>query len=78
MGDEELYREAARYSMVVEWSPEDRLYIARAPELPSCVTHGSTREEAVRQGHDAVASWLDTARARGTAIPAPREYALAV
>lgn len=78
MDDEELYREAARYSMVVEWDPEDRLYIVTVPELRGCVMHGGTREEAVRQGLDAIASWLDAARAWGMTIPAPREYAVAV
>ena len=60
------------YSMVIEWSDEDRVFIVSVPELPGCKTHGATYEEAVRQGQDAIESWLDAALARGQRIPAPR------
>jgi predicted RNase H-like HicB family nuclease len=60
------------YSLVVEWDPEDEIYIATVPELPGCRTHGSTYEDAVRNAQDAINSWLDAARAWGTPIPAPR------
>ena len=60
------------YSMVIEWSDEDRVFIVSVPELPGCKTHGATYEEAVRQGQDAIESWLDAARARGQRIPEPR------
>lgn len=39
-----------RYSMVIEWSEEDKAYIVSVPELPGCRTHGLTYEEAARQG----------------------------
>lgn len=65
------------YSMQIEWSDEDRVYIVTVPELPGCRTHGATYEEAVRQGQDAIESWLDAARAWGRPIPAPRRYAIA-
>ena len=71
-GDVELSR---RYSMVIQWSDEDDAYIVTVPELPGCVTHGATHEEAVRQGEDAVESWIDAARAWGNPIPAPRVFA---
>ena len=35
-------------------------------------THGKTYEEAVRQGRDAIASWIDDARASGDPIPPPK------
>ncbi len=64
-----------RYSMVIEWSDEDDAYIVTVPELPGCHTHGSTYEEAARQGHDAIISWVDAQRASGCAIPAPHVFA---
>ncbi|HEX5503234.1 MAG TPA: type II toxin-antitoxin system HicB family antitoxin [Thermomicrobiales bacterium] len=67
--DPALYR---RYSMTVEWSDKDHAYIVTVPELPGCVTHGDTREEAVKQGEAAVESWIDAARAWGRPVPAPR------
>jgi len=67
-----MNRDDMRYSMVIEWSDEDRVFIVTVPELPGCKTHGATYEEAVRQGQDAVESWLDAARAWGKPVPKPR------
>jgi predicted RNase H-like HicB family nuclease len=67
--------EYQRYSMTIQWSDEDGAYIVTVPELPGCMTHGATYEEAVRQGQDAIESWLDAARARGRPIPPPRVFA---
>jgi len=64
-----------RYSMVIEWSDEDDAFIVTVPELPGCVTHGTTYEEALRQGHDAIESVVDSLRAWGEPLPAPRVYA---
>ncbi len=60
------------YSMVIEWSEEDKAYIVTVPELPSCRTHGATYEDAVRQGQDAIASWIAACKASGPPIPRPR------
>jgi len=65
------------YSMVIEWSDEDQVYVVTVPELPGCRTHGRTYEEAVRQGRDAIESWIDAARADGDRIPLPRTHAVA-
>ena len=63
------------YSMIIEWSEEDQAYIVTVPELPGCQTHGTTYEEAVRQGQDAIDSWIEARRASGRPIPAPRVFA---
>ena len=41
------------------------------PELPGCRTHGDTYEEAVKQGQDAIESWIIEAMADNDPIPAP-------
>lgn len=64
----------SRYSMLIEWSDEDNAYIVTVPELSGCRTHGSSYEEAVRQGEDAIQSWLDTAVYRGNPVPEPRTH----
>lgn len=59
------------YSMHIAWSDEDRRYIVVVPELPGCVTHGATYEEAVRQGQDAIDSWVYACILDGDPVPAP-------
>ena len=45
----------ARYSMLIQWSDEDQIYIVSLPEFGQfCTTHGSTYEEAVAQGHELI------------------------
>ncbi len=46
------------YSMRLDWDPDDRIFVVSVPELPGCMTHGATREEAVRKGEEAISSWL--------------------
>ncbi len=60
------------YSMIIQWSDEDNAYIVTVPELPGCRTHGKTYEEALRQGQDAIATWIDGSRDLGLPIPEPR------
>ena len=62
----------SHYSMNIQWSVEDEAYIVTVPELPGCITHGATYEEAIKQGQDAIESWIDANRAWGRPIPAPR------
>lgn len=65
-----------RYSMIIQWDEEDRIYVVTVPELPGCMTHGKTIEEAIRQGRDAIESWIDAMEASGKPIPAPRVLAM--
>lgn len=44
----------ARYSVVIQWSEEDQAYLARAPELPGCITHGDTYEEALKNALEVI------------------------
>jgi predicted RNase H-like HicB family nuclease len=62
------------YSMIIQWSEEDQAYIVTVPELPGCKTHGSTYEEAVQQGRDAIESWIMVAVQDGNPIPPPRTF----
>lgn len=66
--------EAARYPITIAWSDEDRLYIATAPDLPGCRTHGATRTEALTKCVPLVEEWLGLAREQGWAIPDARTF----
>ena len=61
----------ASYQLVVYWSDEDQAFLAEAPELPGCVTHGATEKLAVERGRDAIVSWLETASEFEVPIPTP-------
>lgn len=60
------------YSMIIQWSEPDQAYIVTVPELPGCRTHGATYEEAVRQGQDAIETWIEGSNALGLPVPKPR------
>ena len=62
------------YSMIIQWSNEDQAYIVTVPELLGCKTHGETYEEAVKQGKDAIESWIMVAKELGRPIPPFRSY----
>ena len=62
----------SHYSMRIQWSEVDNAYLVTVPELPGCVTHGATYEDAVREGQDAIESWIEANRAWDRPIPAPQ------
>ncbi|MBV9231634.1 MAG: type II toxin-antitoxin system HicB family antitoxin [Chloroflexi bacterium] len=67
--------EAKHYSMLIEWDPDDKIYVVTVPELPGCMTHSHTYEEAIQQGQDAIESWIMVAQELGRPIPAPKMFA---
>ncbi|HET8909831.1 MAG TPA: type II toxin-antitoxin system HicB family antitoxin [Ktedonobacteraceae bacterium] len=60
------------YSIIIQWDNRDKIFIVRVPELPGCISHGQTYEEAFQQGQDAIDSWLLVAQQEGRAIPSPK------
>ena len=60
------------YSMMIQWDADDHIYVVTVPELPGCMTHGKTYEEAVRQAQDAIATWIEGSQERGLPIPPPK------
>lgn len=61
-----------RYEIIIYWSTEDCAFVAEVPELPGCMAHGATQEEALGNAKDAVKLWLDTAKDFGDTVPEPR------
>ncbi len=60
-----------KYRVDISWSDEDRCYVARVPELPGCVTDGSTLEEAALHAQEAIQSYLASLDERGKPFPNP-------
>lgn len=61
-----------KYELIIYWSAEDQAFIAEVPELPGCVAHGSTPNEALSQAQEAIALWVETAHEFGDPVPEPK------
>ena len=48
---------------------DDGGWVCEVPSLPGCVTHGETKEGALTNARDAIASWIDAAEQLGRPIP---------
>ncbi len=60
-----------KYEVIIFWSAEDDFYVAEIPELPGCMAHGATQEEALANAKAAERLWLETAKEFGDPIPEP-------
>ena len=62
------------YSVIVEqWDDGKGPYwVARIAELPHCMIHGDTPEEAVKEIQEVKMDWIKSNLARGLKIPEPR------
>jgi len=58
-----------KYEIILYWSNEDQVFVAEVPELPGCMAHGGTQEEALAHANEAIQLWIDTAREFGDPIP---------
>ncbi|MBN1981727.1 MAG: type II toxin-antitoxin system HicB family antitoxin [Chitinivibrionales bacterium] len=61
-----------KYEIIMYWSNDDGLYIVEVPELPGCIAHGNTQEDALKNIQEAMMLWLDTAQEAGRQIPQPK------
>ena len=64
-----------RYSTIVQWSDEDRLFLVTIPEFSDRVvmpcTHGKTRSEAIHNGEEVIEMYLEAWQIEGESIPEP-------
>lgn len=52
---------------------EDGIYVAECPNLPGCVSQGTTRQEAVSNIQDAIKGYLESLKQHHEPIPPPIE-----
>ena len=61
------------YSMIIQWSDEDQLFLVTIPEFSNRVvmpcTHGKTRIEAIFNGEEVIEMYLEAWQAEGETIP---------
>lgn len=61
----------SEYSVFIKYDPNDKIYVANIPELPGCMAHGSTREQALKEIETAKELWIETAIEDGQPVPEP-------
>jgi predicted RNase H-like HicB family nuclease len=61
-----------KYEIILYWSKEDNCFIAEVPELPGCISHGVTENDAINNIKEAQELWLETAKEFGDPIPEPK------
>ena len=65
-----------RYSMLIECSDEDQLFVVSLPEWGDLVhTHGATYEEALQQGKELIEALIASREDSGEPLPRPRVFA---
>ena len=70
------YYQSLPYTITVKRGTGDgaEYWIARVLELPHCMTHGATPEEALRDIEDAKREWLKSNLEAGLPIPEPAKF----
>jgi antitoxin HicB len=64
----------SRYSMLIQWSDEDRAFIVTLPEFGGCKTHGDNYEEAAKNGHEVLELLIQSSLEDGDPLPIPAKY----
>ena len=57
-----------QYPVVIEYDPEDDVYLADCPLIPGCYTDGKTYEEAVEKIKDAIRLCIESRLAVGDPV----------
>lgn len=60
------------YNYRVKWSPADDAFIARVLEFESLTAHGDSKEEALLELQEVVATVVKDLEANGEPIPKPK------
>ena len=70
-----------QYSMIVQWSDEDQLFLVSIPEFSHLVimpcTHGKTRQQAIDNGEEVIEMYLEAWKIEGESIPQPNTLQIA-
>lgn len=63
------------YSLLIQWSEADKLYLVTIPEFSEITmqpcTHGKTYEDAVNNAQEAIQSLLEYCQDEGIVAPSP-------
>ncbi|MEL6380904.1 MAG: type II toxin-antitoxin system HicB family antitoxin [Cyanobacteria bacterium J06626_18] len=66
-----------RYSIVINWSEDDQIYVVSLPDFgPYAHTHGSTREDALKNAEEVLELLVESYRHEGKSLPEPSVVAV--
>lgn len=65
-----------KYEIIMYWSNEDEVFIAEVPELPGCIAHGDSQQQALSSANKAIELWIDTANEFGDCVPESKGHKL--
>jgi predicted RNase H-like HicB family nuclease len=69
------YYAKLHYTIVLEWYEDQGGYwVARVAELPYCIIHGITQEEALKDIEEVKLDWIQSNLEEGRQIPEPVEH----
>lgn len=66
---------ATAYELIIDWSDGDKCYVVKVPDLPGCMAHDQTRQQAVKMAEEAIELWIETAKEDGVVVLKPRSFA---
>ncbi len=61
-----------RYKVLVEWDPEESVWVTYVPALNHLSTYGETKTEALANTREAILGYLEAAAKEGISIPPER------
>ncbi len=62
------------YSMLIQWSEEDQVYVVTLPEFGAPKTLGETYEEAARMGQEVLELLIESTMEDGESLPKPLRF----
>lgn len=66
------------YSLLIQWSDEDGVYVVTLPEFGGYRTHGSTYEETAKNACEVLELLIETYQAEGRPLPEPAKFGVPV
>ena len=65
---------SCHYSMVIQWSEVDQVFVTVLPEFDNCKTHGNTYEEAAGNGRQVLELLIESSLAEGDELPSVKLF----
>ena len=57
------------FQVLIEWDPDDNVWVTYVPSLNYLSTYGDSREEALENTREAILGYLEAAAKEGIAVP---------